>query len=149
MYVHRIGRTGRIGREGVAITLAGPRDHRFLRSVEALTRQKIEILNLPSVADLKARRLEATREAMRARSRRAASSRCGRVVESLVQEFDVLDVAAAAIHLVHEASEKSIPQEVIPARAAPEGRQEGRPQGFGPRPSGAGRAPAGRPRQRY
>jgi ATP-dependent RNA helicase DeaD len=71
------------------------------------------------------------------------------VVESLVQEFDALDVAAAAIHLVHEASEKSIPQEVIPARAAPESRQEGRPQGFGPRPSGAGRGPAGRPRQRY
>ncbi len=30
VYVHRIGRTGRIGREGVAITLAEPREHRFL-----------------------------------------------------------------------------------------------------------------------
>ena len=39
VYVHRIGRTGRIGREGVAITLAGPREHRFLRSVEGLTRR--------------------------------------------------------------------------------------------------------------
>jgi len=149
VYVHRIGRTGRIGREGVAITLAGPRDHRFLRSVEGLTRQKIEILNLPSVADLKARRLEATREAMRTALEAGGFEQMRGVVESLVQEFDALDVAAAAIHLVHEASEKSIPQEVIPARAAPEGPPEGRPRGFGPRPSGPGRNPAGRPRQRY
>ena len=62
VYVHRIGRTGRIGREGVAITLAQPREQRFLTSVEALTRQKIDVLPLPSIADLRARRLEATRE---------------------------------------------------------------------------------------
>ncbi len=121
VYVHRIGRTGRIGREGVAITLAGPREHRFLRSVEGLTRQRIEILNLPSVDDLRARRLDATREAVRAQLEAGGFEPLRGVVESLVQEFDALDVAAAAIHLVHEASEKGLPQEVIPPRAAPEG----------------------------
>src|SRR5690606_5007648 len=34
-YVHRIGRTGRAGREGVAITLVEPREHRLLRTIEA------------------------------------------------------------------------------------------------------------------
>ena len=42
-YVHRIGRTGRAGREGVAITLAEPREHRLLRNIERFTKQKIEI----------------------------------------------------------------------------------------------------------
>src|SRR5207248_7109303 len=37
-YVHRIGRTGRAGREGVAITLAEPREHRMLRNIEQLTK---------------------------------------------------------------------------------------------------------------
>src|SRR5471032_661412 len=37
-YVHRIGRTGRAGREGVAITLAEPREHRQLRNIEFLTK---------------------------------------------------------------------------------------------------------------
>ena len=32
VYVHRIGRTGRVGREGVAITLVDPRERRVLRS---------------------------------------------------------------------------------------------------------------------
>ena len=36
-YVHRIGRTGRAGREGVAITLVEPREHRMLRNIEAAT----------------------------------------------------------------------------------------------------------------
>ena len=39
-YVHRIGRTGRAGREGVAITLAEPREHRLLRNIEQLTKQQ-------------------------------------------------------------------------------------------------------------
>jgi len=66
-----------------------------------------------------------------------------------VQEFDALDVAAAAIHLVHEATEKGLPQEVIPARAAPEAPNRDRGRSFGPGPSGPRREPSGRPRPRY
>ena len=39
-YVHRIGRVGRAGREGVAITLAEPREHRLLHNIERLTKQR-------------------------------------------------------------------------------------------------------------
>ena len=67
VYVHRIGRTGRIGREGVAITLAAPREQRFLQYVERLTKQKVEIGKLPTEADLRKRRLEATKDALRER----------------------------------------------------------------------------------
>ena len=42
-YVHRIGRTGRAGREGVAITLVEPREHRLLRNIERATGQPLEI----------------------------------------------------------------------------------------------------------
>ncbi|HUS62878.1 MAG TPA: DEAD/DEAH box helicase, partial [Acidimicrobiales bacterium] len=42
-YVHRIGRVGRAGREGVAVTLAEPREHRLLKAIERLTKQQIEI----------------------------------------------------------------------------------------------------------
>ena len=47
-YVHRIGRTGRAGRGGTAITLAEPREHRLLRSIEQLTKQKIEVATVPT-----------------------------------------------------------------------------------------------------
>jgi ATP-dependent RNA helicase DeaD len=59
-YVHRIGRVGRAGREGVAITLAEPREHRMLKNIERLTKQKIAIEKVPTVADLRTRRMEVT-----------------------------------------------------------------------------------------
>ena len=63
-YVHRIGRVGRAGREGVAITLVEPRQHRLLKTIEKATKQKIAVETLPTVADLRARRLELTRAAL-------------------------------------------------------------------------------------
>ncbi|MDO8886762.1 DEAD/DEAH box helicase [Candidatus Oleimmundimicrobium sp.] len=47
-YVHRIGRTGRAGRSGEAILFVAPREKYMLRSIERATKQKIELLELPS-----------------------------------------------------------------------------------------------------
>lgn len=47
-YVHRIGRTGRAGREGDAILFVAPREKRMLNSIERATNQKIERMELPS-----------------------------------------------------------------------------------------------------
>jgi ATP-dependent RNA helicase DeaD len=48
-YVHRIGRTGRAGRNGEAILFIAPRERNMLRAIERATRQVIEPMNLPSV----------------------------------------------------------------------------------------------------
>ena len=47
-YVHRIGRTGRAGREGDAILFVAPREKRMLSAIERATNQKIERMELPS-----------------------------------------------------------------------------------------------------
>jgi ATP-dependent RNA helicase DeaD len=96
-YVHRIGRTGRAGGEGVAITLAEPREHRLLRNIEHQTKQKIEIQSVPTVADLRARRMELTRAALRETILAGGLDAFRGVVEALAEEFDVMDVAAAAV----------------------------------------------------
>ena len=98
-YVHRIGRTGRAGREGTAITLMEPREHRHLRNLETITKQKIEVCQLPTVADLRAKRLELTRASLRERLVQGDLDDVRVVVESLAEEFDVVDVAAAAVKL--------------------------------------------------
>jgi ATP-dependent RNA helicase DeaD len=127
-YVHRIGRTGRAGREGVAITLAEPRERHLLRNIEKLTGRRLDPKPLPTVEALRARRLEQTRAALREAVVAGGSEAFRAVVESLVPEFDVLDVAAAAVRLIHEAGEKSDPtsaappdtgRAVAPAPAAP------------------------------
>jgi len=102
-YTHRIGRVGRAGRSGVAITLVEPRQHRLVRAIEQHTRTPLEVESIPSVADLKARRLELTRETLEARLLEDADlERFRGVVESLGDQFDLLQLTLAAISLVHE-----------------------------------------------
>jgi len=131
-YVHRIGRTGRAGREGTAITLAEPREHRLLRSIEQFTRQRIEIATVPTVADLRAKRLELTRASLRERLVAGDFDDVRVVVESLAEEFDVLDIAAAAVKLAHAAvigdgAEQDVP--AAPSRDAPPKPRPRPPQG--------------------
>jgi ATP-dependent RNA helicase DeaD len=117
-YVHRIGRTGRAGREGTAITLAEPREHRLLRTIEQLTKQKIDVATLPTVADLKAKRLAVTKASVRDRLVAGDFMDVRVVVESLAEEFDVLDIAAAAVKMAHTLTARdSEEQEIEPARA--------------------------------
>jgi ATP-dependent RNA helicase RhlE len=47
-YVHRIGRTGRAGNKGRAITLVTPADELTMRTIERLTGQKVERIVLPN-----------------------------------------------------------------------------------------------------
>ena len=103
-YVHRIGRVGRAGREGVAITLVEPREHRMLKTIERVTKQRIPVEKVPTVADLRARQLELTRAALHESLLEDDLSRFRVVVETLADEFDVMDVALAAVKLAHEAS---------------------------------------------
>ena len=57
-YVHRIGRTGRAGRQGDAILFVSPREKRMLQAIEKATRQPIELMELPSTDLVNNRRIE-------------------------------------------------------------------------------------------
>lgn len=117
-YVHRIGRVGRAGREGVAITLVEPREHRLLRNIERLTKRKIEIAALPTVADLRARRLELTRAALREALLEDGAEPYRVVVEALAEEFDPVEIAMAAVKLLAEAGRAAEEETEIPPVAA-------------------------------
>jgi ATP-dependent RNA helicase DeaD len=112
-YVHRIGRVGRAGREGTAITLVEPREHRMLKAIERATGQRIAVEKLPTLADLRARRLELTRAALRESLLDDNLETFRAVVEQLAEEFDLFEVALAAVKLAHEAG-GTIDEEELP-----------------------------------
>ncbi len=114
-YVHRIGRVGRAGREGIAITLAEPREMRLLGNIERVTGRPIAIAKVPSVADLRARQMEATtaavREALAADDLQVYSS----VLDALAADgHEVREVARAALKLAHEGRLGTIDETEIP-----------------------------------
>jgi ATP-dependent RNA helicase DeaD len=144
-YVHRIGRVGRAGREGVAITLAEPREHRMLKTIERVTRQKIAVEKIPTVADLRARRLELTRAALQESLLEDGDDleHFRVVVETLTDEFDLVDIALAAVKLAHESGggvgdEDEIP-EVTEERRPARGRDAKPPRGARPQSGGVTR----------
>ena len=124
-YVHRIGRVGRAGREGVAITLAEPRQHRMLKNIERLTKQRISIEKVPTVADLRTRRMELTRATLEESILEGGLDQFRVVVETLADEYDVMEVALAAVKLAHESSGAAADEEEIPdVQPRPEGNDK-------------------------
>ena len=151
-YVHRIGRTGRAGREGVAITLVEPREHRMLRNIEAATHAKLEIAHLPTVADLRERRTEILRANLREALLGDGFDRFRGVVEPLTDEFDLVDIALAAVSLIEGAGTQDADEVELfspPLNAGPPPRgarpMPGRPMRpggpGGPRPGPGGPSP--------
>jgi ATP-dependent RNA helicase DeaD len=143
-YVHRIGRVGRAGREGSAITLAEPREHKLLKAIERATGRPIAIEKLPTVADLQARRLELTRDALRQIVLKDDLDAFRAVVEPLGDEFGIYEVALAAVKLASDASRAPRDEEELPEvdlaplddrgprrKAADRGQRRGRPAAAG------------------
>src|ERR1700752_4518533 len=109
VYIHRIGRTGRAGKTGVAITLLSPREKRRLREVEALTKQPITKMELPTVEDIHRYREAQVVENMKIWLGRGRYKRELEMVNELVQAgHEPLNIAAAALKIAR-ADEKQRP----------------------------------------
>ncbi len=153
VYVHRIGRTGRAGREGTAITLAQPREQFLLRGIERVVGRQIERGRVPTAADLRARRMELLRSAICETIEEGEYDAYREAVASLAEQFDPLEIAAAAAKLAADAtrgeepeSEIEIPQWDSRNDRGPRDGGEGRgPRGRQDRYEGGGREGGGRP----
>ncbi len=149
-YVHRIGRVGRAGREGTAITLAEPREQRLLANIERLTKQKIIIAKVPTVADLRARQIELTVSTLRDTLASEDLEDYATVIDTL-SDYDVRDLALAAIKWAHLTSGAVVDEKEIPDASIRLERDSNARGKFGrDRDAGRGDKPAwGRDRPTY
>jgi ATP-dependent RNA helicase DeaD len=109
LYVHRIGRTGRAGKAGIAISLVSPQERRYLRQIEAFTRQKLTARELPTEAEILAQREESLSKQMVVWLQRSRYKREREIVAALAEQgYDPLEIAAAAIKIAR-ADEKQRP----------------------------------------
>ena len=96
-YVHRIGRTGRAGREGDAILFVAPRERRMLQAIEKATRKEIELMELPSTDMVNNRRIEKFKQRISDTLAEEDLELFRGLIEQYQQEHqvDALDIAAA------------------------------------------------------
>ncbi len=98
-YVHRIGRTGRAGQRGEAITFVNPRQMGELKSIERATGARIRRAEVPTAAEAEERDLQVLEERVLDVLSRDGWGRYRAVVEDLLEDHDPVDVAAAALAL--------------------------------------------------
>jgi len=100
-YVHRIGRTGRAGREGDAILFVTPREKRMLYAIENATRKKIEIMDLPSTDVINNKRIDKFKQRITATLASEDLSLYSGMIEQYQQDHDapILQIAAALAQL--------------------------------------------------
>ena len=108
-YVHRIGRTGRAGKTGIAITLVTPKELWFLKRIEKFTKQEISKCEVPSAEDILQKRESDLLEKMRIWLKRDRCAKEKEMVSTLIEEgYDPLDIAAVTLKMAR-AGEKQRP----------------------------------------
>ncbi|RME06001.1 MAG: DEAD/DEAH box helicase [Anaerolineae bacterium] len=128
VFVHRVGRTGRAGKNGIAISLITPREQWMIGRIEKYTRQPQTRADLPGKAEVEAARKRRTLERVEVWLRRGRYQREMEMVTELVAAgHDPLDVAAAALRLARASEKKSAVESI----SAPRGNHARRPRDRG------------------
>ncbi len=113
-YVHRIGRTGRAGKSGIAISLITPQELWRLRRIEQLTKKKIDKATLPTIEEIQKYRETQLLQKVAVWLSRDRCHRERELVNNLISEggYDPIEVAAVALKLARS-EEKQRPIAVI------------------------------------
>ncbi|MDP5239536.1 DEAD/DEAH box helicase [Uliginosibacterium sp. 31-16] len=103
-YVHRIGRTGRAGRQGNAILFVAPRERGMLRAIERATRQPIEQISLPTREDVEGHRISQLKQQVLDAIEAEDMQYFSEVLDQLADENDlsIEDIAPALLFMAQK-----------------------------------------------
>lgn len=101
-YIHRIGRTGRAGKEGTAIALVQPIDRRMLSQIERRLRQQLNICQVPNRAEVEGQRLTKLEDKIKEALAGERMASFLPIVRELSSEYDPQAIAAAALQMMYD-----------------------------------------------
>lgn len=100
-YVHRIGRTGRANREGLAYTLVTPREYMALKQIERATKGKIKRKEVPTIDDIFNAKYQNICNRIKETLEAEEYKKFVPLVSELDNEYSLVDVAAALTHMIY------------------------------------------------
>jgi ATP-dependent RNA helicase DeaD len=101
-YIHRIGRTGRAGKEGVAISLIHSLDRRKLQAIERRVKQSLNVCQIPTRAQIEASHVDKVQAQVQEALAGERIASFLPIIAKMAEQYDVHTVAAAALQLVYD-----------------------------------------------
>ena len=100
-YIHRIGRTGRAGKTGIAVSFITPKERNWANQIQSFTRQPLRDCSLPTVAEVEQKRAERMMDRIAGQLMAGANSSERELISKLVDRgFDPAAIAVGAIRLL-------------------------------------------------
>lgn len=138
LYVHRIGRTGRAGKNGIAITFVMPSERRMLKMVERIVKQKLTKGEIPAIKDVfeskKKKGIEAIRNIIK---HSKSSDRFTKLAEELMESYDNKEVIIALLQFGFKNEFSEIGEISEVKERSERNRESGRFNRRGPRGNGS------------
>ncbi|QIL46132.1 DEAD/DEAH box helicase [Vagococcus coleopterorum] len=132
-YVHRIGRTGRAGKEGLSVTFVTPNEMSYLNVIENLTKKKMTPLRPPSQKEAMTSQIGAAVETIESEFEDANLEDYSAATADLVAKYSAEELAAMLIKSVAKESSSEVPVKITPERPLPGGKGRGGNRGGGSR----------------
>ena len=133
-YVHRIGRTGRAGKEGVSVTFVTPNEMSYLHVIENLTKKRMTPLRPPSEKEAFSGQLTAAIEQIEGKLDENGLDRYLQAADQLIEDYSAQDLVALLLKTIAKDPADMVPVNITPERPLPQGKK-----GFGNKGGGGNR----------
>ncbi len=127
-YTHRIGRTGRAGKEGIAVTFVNPIEMDYIRQIEDANGRKMSALRPPHRKEVLQAREDDIKEKVENWMSKESESRLKRISTELLNEYNDVDLVAALLQELVEANDEVEVQLTFEKPLSRKGRN-GKPSG--------------------
>lgn len=125
-YVHRIGRTGRAGHQGISITFVTPNEVDYLRVIEKLTRKRMIPMRPPTAKEAFKGQMESATRKIDNLISRTDTDKYSDQANELLNEYSALDLAAALLNTVSREDASSVSVKITPERPLPRRKRSNR-----------------------
>ena len=128
-YVHRIGRTGRAGRDGVSITFVAPNEMEYLQTIERLTKKRMTPLKPPTKKQAFEAQLDIAMQEIEQTMDEVQLDRYMAKSDQLLEKYSARDLAALLLKTVAKADATAVPVKITPERPLPNRKKKDRRRG--------------------
>lgn len=122
-YVHRIGRTGRAGNDGMSVTFVTPNEMSYLHTIENLTKKKMTPLRPPSQKEAIEGQIGAAIETIQGQLQANGLENYQAAASELLEQYTAEDIAALLVKSVAKESSEEVPVKITPERPLPAGKR--------------------------